>query len=514
MSDKFSEPRLAIFGFDAGHPELLRQWVEEGRLPTLASIMHRGCWAKTKGPELELEHGVWHSIFSGLSRGQHGCYYFRQLKTGTYDLELVHGCDVPAPPFWAAWTGSRKRVLAVDIPDVPPVPGVAGLQLGNWAIHRGWFSRTAAEQPCSEPPALLAEVTRQFGPPLQIIETPGAKAERNRQILRDLLQRVGAKGRVCRYLLDRSEPLAVAICFGESHMAGHQFWRYRNAETNEFRWAIRDVYQAIDREIGLLLERLPASANVFIISSLGLADHYPTCDLLSAFCRELGYQVPIESPRVSLRPAALARRIVPERWRVALSRHLPREMRERLLARQFRNGIDWQKTTAFAPPSFYTGFVRVNLRGREPEGIIEPGAQYDALLQRIETDLHKLIDPQTGQSAIDRVVRAGVVYGRNPPDVLPDLIVHWKSCRHFVNRVMHPKTELTQPKPEFFRDTDHIAQGFVAATGPAIRGRGEVADVEVLDLAPTFLALLNEPKPHEMTGEPSEQLLAEVSSIE
>jgi predicted AlkP superfamily phosphohydrolase/phosphomutase len=514
MSNHSPHSPLVILGFDAGDPNLLQSWAQAGYLPTLASIMRRGVWTKTKGSELALEHGVWQSVFSGLSRGQHGCYYLRQLKPGSYDLEIVHGCDVDAPPFWARWRDHSKRVVAVDIHDVPPVAGVPGLQLGNWAIHRGWLSRAPAEQPSTEPFDLLEEVRRRFGPPTQIIEAPGADQQHNRRIFRDLLRRVEKKGALCRFLLEREKPDAVVICFGESHTVGHQFWRYRaeasprvSANGDEFAHAIRNVYQAIDREMGLLLARLPHRANVFVLSSVGLADHYPTGDLLTSFCRQLGYQVPKESNHVPLHPAALARKIVPENWRVALSRRLPRETREGLLSRQFRNSTDWQKTTAFALPSYYTGFVRINLRGREPQGVVEPGTDYEALLQRLETDLSKLIDTKTGQPAIDHVVRTAEVYGCNPPTVLPDLIVHWKSCRHFVDRVLHPKAVLTQQKPEFFRDTDHAEHGFVAAAGPAIRSDGEIAEVEALDLAPTFLSLLNETASPDLTGKVAEHFL-------
>jgi predicted AlkP superfamily phosphohydrolase/phosphomutase len=83
MNHQPSESPLVILGFDAGDPQLLQSWAQAGHLPTLASIMRRGVWTKTKGAELALEHGVWQSVFSGLSRGKHGCYYLRQLKPGS-----------------------------------------------------------------------------------------------------------------------------------------------------------------------------------------------------------------------------------------------------------------------------------------------------------------------------------------------------------------------------------------------------------------------------------------------
>jgi hypothetical protein len=76
-----------------------------------------------------------------------------------------------------------------------------------------------------------------------------------------------------------------------------------------------------------------------------------------------------------LNPLALAQRPAPKAWRVAFSQLLTYQIQERLLADQFRHGTNWHKTTAFAIPSLYTSYVRVNLRGREPQGIVEPGTR-------------------------------------------------------------------------------------------------------------------------------------------
>ncbi len=507
-----SRTPLVIIGFDSGDPRFLQEWAKEGKLPTLASLMERGCWAETSSPELTLEHGAWVSIFSGVSRSHHGFYYFRQLIPGSYDLQLTYGAELKVAPFWASGLGADKRVIVADGPEIALIPALPGAQLANWAVHRGYISRAIAHQPRSEPAPLLGEITRKFGPPVEIIESPEANENQNRQIYRDLLARVAKKGELCRFLIAREQPDLVVCCFGESHTAGHQFWSYRQgshqpAPNGEFSHAIRDVYQAIDHQMGLLLSQMPESSNVVVLSSLGLTDHYPTGGLMESFCRELGYQATPESSQIKLRPAAVARRMLPESWRIALSRNLSREARERLFAQQFRAGSDWQRTTAFAIPSIYTGFLRVNLRGREPQGIVDPGAHYQNILQQLETDLHQLIDPQTGQTAIEKVVRVGEFYEGKPPDVLPDLIVQWKSSTHFLDRVTHPKAELTQKKPEFFRNSEHTDRGFFAAAGPAIQDRGKVADIEVLDLAPTFLSLLDEPKGKQMAGNTIPDLL-------
>ena len=494
---------LVILGLDAGVPDLIEHWASEGFLPTLASIMKRGCWGRTVGPELICEHAVWVSLFSGVSCARHGYYYFRQLKPGTYDLQTVSGRDVDAVPFWAHLRGRDRRAAIIDARETYPLAGLPGLQLAEWATHNPRFA------PSAEPAELLQEVRRVFGSHMRIDEEFDSTVRRDRQIFRRLLARIGKKGALCRYLLGRDRYDLVVVVFGESHTAGHQFWKYRPEanvtgaprENGELTHAIRNIYHAIDREMGLLLAHVPSDANVSIVSSTGLEDRYPAAGLIEAFCRQLGYQAPAEPSSVPLRPLALIRQTVPEPWRAALSRRLPREVRERLLAGQFRSGTNWRKTTAFGIPSSYTSFVRVNLRGREPEGIVEPGAAYRALLDRLEADLTQLIDPQTGQRAVKQVTRVGELFASSPPVSLPDVFVDWESGSHFMPQVVHPKAKLEQQKPEFFRESDHSRSGFVAAAGPSIRARGAIGDVSVLDLAPTFLSLMGEPVRETMTGQ-------------
>lgn len=515
MTLKTKNSPLVILSLDAGDPDFIERWAKEGYLPAIASIMERGCWGKTGGAEAICEHGVWAILFSGISRRQHGYHYFRQLKQGTYDLETVTAAGLGVLPFWSYLQGKDKKVAILDAPDIHPVPGLKGIQLCDWAVHNPLFPPTA------EPSELLQDVRQVFGPQIKIDEKLESRLAEDRELYRQLLDRVEKKGKLCRHLLAKDRfDLTVAV-FAESHTGAHQFWKYRpdargsekvTDPTNELTNGIRDIYQAIDREIGLLLEQLPGDANVFIISSVGLHDQYPYRGLIEDFCRKLGYQVsPEPSGKQSFSLMDLARKVLPEPFRVALSqRLLSREQREGLLAEQFRNSTNWKKTTAFATPSAYTSFLRVNLCGREPEGIVEPGAEFENILQRLEADLMQLTDPKTGKPAVKQVVRSYKLFGCDPVrSPLPDLFVEWQPVPYFVEFLAHPKAELVQKKPDFFRGSDHRQNGFIAAAGPSIQGRGAIADISLLDLAPTFLSLMGEPIPEGMTGKPVEALAPE-----
>ena len=126
-----------MFGLDAGDAGMIERWIGEGRLPTIASLVQRGCWGRTGGSELISEHGVWNCVMSGVSRARHGHYYFRQLVPGTYDLVPVTGQELGVDPFWAYLRGSGPSAAVFDVPEFALVDGLPGVQLADWATHQG-----------------------------------------------------------------------------------------------------------------------------------------------------------------------------------------------------------------------------------------------------------------------------------------------------------------------------------------------------------------------------------------
>jgi predicted AlkP superfamily phosphohydrolase/phosphomutase len=156
----------------------------------------------------------------------------------------------------------------------------------------------------------------------------------------------------------------------------------------------------------------------------------------------------------------------------------------------------------------FTSFVRVNLRGREPQGIVAPGDKYAVLLDRLEADLRQLTDPQTGAAAVRQITRTVEAFHSQPPATLPDLFVDWRPGMHFMRRIVHPRAELTQQEPNYFRGSYHSHNGFLAAAGPAIRSRGARGELSLLDVAPTCLALLGQSIPETLSGKPSSLLVS------
>ncbi len=502
---------LVYFQLDVVDLGLVHRWVADGYLPTLSRLLADGCRAGLVGPEHITEHGTNMTILSGVSRSRHGYYFFRQLRPGTYDLVPTRPACGAAPPFWAHLRGRGVRVAVFNARDAELVRGLDGVQIANLAIHQ---ARLTAAPPATEPTSLLPRVQRVLGRtevPSEINLTGGPAADR--RDARRLLRLVEQKGTLYRQILRGDRFDLVVAGFTEAHTAGHRFWPYVRAADGaggaaNLATALREVYRAIDRQMGLLLEALPSPVNVAVTSPHGLTDLYPVDGLMHGFCRQLGHEVPRAAASAG-GPLGLARRLLPLALRERLGAQLPMRFQERVLAASFREGTDWSRTTAFSIPVLNTGAVRVNLRGREPSGTVAPGRDYDELLDRIENDLRLLIDAATGEPVVGEIVRTSDTYGSDPPNPLPDLLIAFRPHTHFLDHVIHPRAVLTPRRPRYVRDNDEDVRGFFIAAGPDVRGRGELGDRSALDVAPTLLALLGISDVASLAGRPVPEILGE-----
>lgn len=508
MAKDKKTPPLMIFGLDGGDAGFIRRWAEEGYLPTIASIMQRGCQGAVVGPELLSTQGAWLSLFSGVSRSSHGHYYNRQLVPGTYEIRNIAAQDVQALPFWSHLRGDSKKVAIIDALEAELLPGLPGVQLANWAVQQQY--NHAIVPLSAEPASLLSDIRSHVGPPIHIeVFKPDSSFHEDVAAYRLILKRIEEKGALCRRVLAQDQYDLAVTMFVEAHTAAHRLWDYRPggsrhtegmSEKSGLGTAIRDVYQAIDREMGLLLKQLPDESNCFILSLFGMKDLYPTTGLIEAFCRQLGYQVPSHGDQNSPRVFTWLRRAIRPEVRARMSQWFPRRVQTRLETDRFRTETNWAQTRAFSVPALNTSFVRVNLRGREPQGIVEPGPEYESLLNQIEADLKQLVDVRSGTPAVERVIRTAEAFRCGPPSVLPDLSVEWKSTPYFMDRVQHPKAELVQVRPHYNRSSYHTFSGFVAAAGPSIKAGRDLGEVSPLDFAPAFQSLMGNPLPQNLTN--------------
>jgi len=169
----------------------------------------------------------------------------------------------------------------------------------------------------------------------------------------------------------------------------------------------------------------------------------------------------------------------------------------------FRNGL----------PARLTASNYANLKGRQPHGTVEPGAEYESLRTELIQQLEDWRHPESGERIVLRAYRREEVYDGPFLREAPDIIVHWGECDGYTYAFkVSSKSkrfawieEIDPHRPEhlaFFtgKSGSHRDDGIFLAEGPAIRPGAIVEGAQIVDIAPTILHLLNAPVPADMDG--------------
>ena len=423
---------LAILQFDAASVTVLDKLLGEGRLPALATLRERGVWHELDAPATRFAAGAQHTLYSGVELGEHGLFY--PFQWSAEDQRVRYMGDLPAPPpVWERIGRTGARTLAVDPyesrPPTDPPPGalVCGWQLHDRVVLQQW----------SAPGDTHARLERLFGPPQPVDEVFGRHTVAEMLGLRRRL--LAAPGRVAdaaeHLLADGSFGLAW-LTFCAAHVAGHQFWDLSQLAPDDLDagaervlgGTLERVYEAVDAALARVLAALPHGTDVMVVSPVGMDVNTSRADLLPDMLRAILDPPPHPAPDPGAGPPTSSiwrlRAALPSGLRAKVASALPEKVALDLTARLEGRGLDWRTTRAFAHPAENQGYVRLNLRGRERDGIVAP-AEAEALLDEIAAGIRTFVDLD-GSPAVESVERVADRFGTGErAHQLPDLVVRW-----------------------------------------------------------------------------------------
>jgi predicted AlkP superfamily phosphohydrolase/phosphomutase len=261
--------------------------------------------------------------------------------------------------------------------------------------------------------------------------------------------------------------------FSSLDLNSHMFWRltdpahpgYDAARAAQNGAAIEDFYRQMDEVLGEVLARLDDRTTLMVLSDHGFAPYARSFNL-NTWLMQNGY--------------------------IALKDGSTGDPNEPLA------NVDWSKTRAYG---LGLNGLYLNLRGRESQGIVQPGTAFDALTRELVEKLLAVRDPKTGLPVITRLDRASDAYQGPYAQSGPDVLVGY-------NRGYRAgwKTILGAFPPDVFEDNTNPWSGdhcmdYTLVPGVLLSNRKVVADAPALtDIAPTILALFGIEKPGGMMG--------------
>jgi predicted AlkP superfamily phosphohydrolase/phosphomutase len=253
--------------------------------------------------------------------------------------------------------------------------------------------------PISHPVTYSIYLSKLFGPyaTLGLAEDTWAL---NEEVLDDdafLAQAYGNHEDRERMLFDALEKTPEGLCacvFDTTDRVQHMFWRYldddhpaaRKVPRGERPQIIQDLYQRMDNLIGRVMKQINKDTLLMIVSDHGFKS-FARCMNLNAWLHQNGY--------LALKPGVTE-------------------------SRDWFEDVDWSRTRAY---TMGLNGLYLNIKGREREGIVNPGAEAEALKEELRAKLNGITDPASGAVGITGVFDCDAVYAGPYVDNAPDLIV-------------------------------------------------------------------------------------------
>ena len=507
--------KVLVLGLDAADPGLLEAWARDGTLPTWRRLLDEGTSCTTMNPPGLYIGAVWPSLFTGVSPTRHRRYCYEQLRPGTYEVAPFHARDYGAPPFWTALGRAGRAVALVDVPKSPPPEPDVALHVVDWGTHDPSLSGFR-----THPVALRGEIEGTHGAdPVDLCDGYGTDLAAVRALNERLLRRVETRARLGLDLFSRRTWDLFFLVFSESHCVGHHLWHVHDRSHARHDPGVRaavgdpveNVYRRIDTALGRLLEAAGRDTCVVVLTSHGMGSHYDASFMLPDLLLAM-QGVRVDTGVVqrlergwSLLPArmrALARPAV-SRLRRRLSRQ--RAIGERPLGDVLRVPSISRLRYFAVPNNDVYGAIRLNLAGREPRGLVAPGAEAECVVEEIRSGLASFVNEETGEPILEAVRPIAELYPGEDTRDLPDLIVEWNR-RSPIRRVRSTRHGALARDFPGVRSGDHRPDGLLVARGPGIGAGCRTDPVRSVDLPATIARLLGVFVP-DLDGRPIAALL-------
>jgi predicted AlkP superfamily phosphohydrolase/phosphomutase len=484
---------LVLLHVDAVNPALLETLCEEGRLPVFQDLRQRGTWHTLETPATHFPAASYFSMHSGHSVGDHGLHFSFQWSASEQRLRYRRHFGTPMPVYEQLAAAGRKTLL-IDPYELGPPARLEGRALSGWQ-----YENILSLERWAVPDGWQRPYERRLGRAPFMQEVFGKRGARSLFSMRGTL--LAAPGRVADLTLEvlREEQFDfVCVSFLAIHQAGHVFWDVSHldvddAQRRELEGTLPLIYEETDRAIGRVLESLPEDADLLVVSPLGMGPNTSRVDLLGEMLERV------------LRPRAdgggdagqeagdriwRLRAAVPTTVRSAVARGLGARLARELTARLSTSGIDWSDTRAFLLPSDENGQIRLNLRGRERDGVVDP-SEADSLMEEIAGGLTTFYDFDGGPT-IKAVDRARDLFPGRRAELLPDLVVRWSDTLATGTEGVRSERYgevLRRTSGGTGRNGAHTADAFALIVPGALRSRTPQRPPRVTDVAETIRAV-------------------------
>jgi len=489
-----------VVAWDGACFDVLDPLLAAGRIPTLAALLSRAAVRDVVSTTPAVTFPAWTTFVTAASPARHGVTDFT-VRDG-YGVRFLNASHRRLPALWSILSdhGGSAGVYALPV-TYPPDP-FDGFMVCGFDTPLG-PSRFGAR---THPAALAGEIERRYGD-LAVGGPSQSRIEAgwHERALQQMTRMIELRTQIVADMIRERDLDCFIVHYGESDTVAHQFWHLCDSRSPRFADgapadAIATVYERLDAALAVLLDAAGPDATVMIVSDHGTGGTSDRAVFWNRWLAEHGYLRFRDSPAGAsaarfARTAAL--RVVPGRWQSSLLAAMPAAA-ARLESGARLGGIDWPETQAFSEELGYFPSIWLNLRGRDPQGHVEP-EEGRRVLARLARELREFRDPFDGAAVVERVLLRDEIADGPYADRFPDLILELRRPEGYSYACMSSRAGREPDSMRILRPEEktgargtsmagaHRPRGMCVLTGARIRpgayGAGTLADAGATAMA-------------------------------
>ncbi len=466
--------KMLIVGFDGASFSLLNKWATAGPLPTFKGLIEKGGYGMLKSTIPPITFPAIPSFMTGQNPGKHGVSSFFRPKKDM-SLGLVHSGSLKGE-FWNLGNLKNMKKLLINLPLTYPAKPIKG------TLITGALTPDKEDDYFTHPKSLkddYSSIFKNYIIDVDLTYAPGME----KQYWGECRKTAEGRTDLAEVLLKEREWDIAIIYYTLLDRLQHNLFGLDNNE-----W-IRKGYQLADSILNRLMANIPEGSTTMVFSDHGFGRSkgrfYP-----NAWLAEKGLLVYKDGGKGSSLMGKLRAKQGSSGMKM-LSRLIPGSVKQKLIGRMESKGgsydmgsVDWEKTSYYAT---------INGIYKNKKGLADPAVSLDEIC----TSLRNLKDPSTGKQLKVTVWKKSELYEGPRVDDMPDIVYS------IGNYAFEPFASFENlPYLQSFENVYkgwHREEGIFLSSGPQIK-QGELKDIQIFDLAPTFIHLLGNAVPSDLDG--------------
>ena len=500
--------KLLVIGLDGATYDLIKPWAEQGLLPTMHKLLAEGTAGELRSTVPPMTGPAWTTFMTGKNPGQHGIYDWIYRHKDSYDVSPTTAKQCLDATIWSLLSDAGRRVCVFNVPMTYPPKPVNGLMISG-------MPAPSTKVTITYPPTLLAEIEQEVGAYLLYPDPGQAYSDAGVDAFLDRLYRTTeTRLKVLEHLRGREDWDFFMLVFNGTDTVQHAMWKHMSPKHPlhdptrfaKYGDAILRYFQFVDKALGEIVAGLDENTVLMLMSDHGFGPFHKFIHV-NNWLRKHGWLKIKRSPKAALKAALFNLGFAPMKvynmlmafGLGALKREVVRGKGQGMLKTLFLSfdDVDWPRTVAYSLGN--VGQIRLNVRGREPQGCVDP-AEYEPVREQIIARLWELRDPKTGEKVVQEVYRREEIYHGQHLDQAADIVFIPTRMEYFgFGEYEFGSNEIVESMKRGISGT-HRPNGMFLMWGKPVKSGVWLQGAALPDLAPTILHVMGEAVPADMDG--------------